>query len=117
MQSDQFNQQQGRDEVLKNIDQFRKPYELPHHWQLRKEFLVLNAGKYKLDRLICLSNVFVNVNCLGLGYPDEVMKLVKELGSRVKALETYKLQIEAEEEYDDEPELPRKQVVNNNIRH
>lgn len=71
-------------------EQYRKPYELPHHWQLRKEFLQIYADKYDLDRLICLSHVFVNVECMGLTYPDEVMELIKKLGSQVKGLKTYR---------------------------
>lgn len=88
-----------------NFDEFRKSYELPHHWQLRKEFLQLYADKFDIDRLICLSNVFVNVECMGLSYPEGVMKLVKELKTKVRGLEVYKYQYEK-----DEPEQPRKQV-------
>lgn len=99
MQKD--TQQQGRNspsdqiltrDFLETIEEQRKSYELPHHWQLRKEFLLLYAAQFDIDRLICLSNLFVNITCLGLEYPDEVMKLVYELGSKVKALETYKYQ-------------------------
>ena len=92
---------------IKNIEELRKPYELSHHWELRKEFLKIHADKFDWDRLTCLSNVFVNVECMGLTYPDEVMKLIKELGKSVKGLETYKYQFEQEE-----AELPRKQPAN-----
>lgn len=91
---------------IKNIDELRKSHELPHHWQLRKEFLQIYAEDYELDRLICLSNVFVNVECMGLSYPDEVMKTIKQLGSKVKGLEYHRYQVSVEEE---EPERPRKQ--------
>lgn len=111
MQKDKSNRLLG--DVLNNIDDYRKPYELPHLWKLRKEFLTIYAEKFDIDRLICLSNLFVNINCLGLEYPDEVMKLIRELGSKVQALETYKHQLEAVQE-DEEPELPRKQPRNNN---
>lgn len=104
------NQQKRSDQEpikgIKNIDELRKPYELPHHWQLRKEFIRIHAGKFDIDRLICLSNVFVNVECMGLTYPDEVMKLIKELGSKVKGIEHYRYQLER----DDEPEPRRKQA-------
>lgn len=80
-----------------NVDQFRKPYELPHYWELRKDFLLLHSQKFSFDRLICLSNVFVNVECLGVRYHDDVMKLVKELGSQVKSLETYKYNLEIDD--------------------
>lgn len=90
---------------IKDIEELRKPYELPHHWALRKEFIQIYQDKYDLDRLICLSNVFVNVECMGLTYPEQVMKLIKELGSKVRGLETYRYQLEKEE-----PELPRRQA-------
>lgn len=104
------NNQKDSDKVqlnivgVKNIEELRKNYELPHHWALRKEFIQIYQDKYDLDRLVCLSNVFVNVECMGLTYPDEVMKLIKELGSKVRGLENYKYHLEKEE-----PELPRKQ--------
>lgn len=99
----QDSDQQLPIERIENINDYMKSYELPHHWQLRKEFIQIHAGKFDLDRLICLSNVFVNVECMGLTYPDEVMKLIKELGSKVRGLENYKYQLEK-----NEPELPRK---------
>lgn len=89
---------------MKDIDSFRNPNELPHHWQLRKEFLEMYYGEFDVDRLVCLSNLFVNIECMGLSYPPEVMKQVKELGSKIKGLEYYKFQMEKSE-----PELPRKQ--------
>lgn len=89
----------------KNVEQFRKPCELQHYWELRRDFLLLHSGKFNFDRLICLSHVFVNVECLGVKYPDEVMKLVKELGSHVKSLETYKYNLEK-----DDTEPRRKQA-------
>lgn len=93
---------------IKNIDELRQPHELPHIWQLRKEFLQIHSDKFELDRLICLSNVFVNVECMGLSYPDGVMKLVKDLGTKVKGLEYYRYQLEKNESDD----LPRKQPKN-----
>jgi hypothetical protein len=97
---------------IKDLEELRKPYELAHHWELRKEFLKIHADKFDPDRLICLSNVFINVECMGLTYPEEVMKLVKELGKSVRGLETYKYQFEQ-----DEPELPRKHSSNSRRHH
>lgn len=69
---------------------FRKPYELPHHWRLREDFLRLHWGKFDEDRLICLSNIFINVECMGLSYTTEVMDQVKELGKDIQSLQNYK---------------------------
>lgn len=65
------------------IDELRNESELPHHWALRREFLRNHNGTLSSDRLICLSHVFVNVQCMNLTYPDRVMALVKELGSKI----------------------------------
>lgn len=75
MSSDKLN--------AEDVDTLRHPAELPHHWSLRREFLLTHKDKFSLDRLICLSKVFVNVECMGLTYPDEVMIKVKELGSTI----------------------------------
>lgn len=68
---------------LGDVERLRKPSELPHHWALRREFLLTHKDKFDQDRLVCLSNVFVNVESMGLTYPDEVMQKIKELGSVV----------------------------------
>lgn len=93
-----------------DLDKQRKSYELPHHWKLRKEFLQVHSDKFDAERLICLSNVFVYVECMGVKYPKEVMDLVKELGKSVKGLEYYRYELEK-----DEPQLPRRS--SNNRQH
>lgn len=89
----------------KDIEDFKKPYELPHHWKLREEFLLLYSDKYDIDRLVCLSNLFINIEIMGLVYPSEVMKEIKELGSKVKGLENYRYAVSQE----DDEERRRKQ--------
>lgn len=89
---------------MRDVDSFRNPNELPHHWQLRREFIQMYSDRFDVDRLECLSQLFVNIECMGLSYPQEVMSQVKELGSKVKGLEYYKFQLEK-----GEPEPPRKQ--------
>jgi len=95
-----------------NIDDLRKPYELPHHWDLRREFIKIYLDKYEFDRLICLSNLFVNIECMGLSYPEEVEKTIKELGSKVRGLQDYKNGLRLEEP-EEEPK-PRKFPQNPN---
>lgn len=68
---------------MKEIDDLKKTYELPHYWRLRKEFIQMYKDQFNLDRLICLSSVFVNVTFLGVTYSDAVMQLVQELGSSI----------------------------------
>lgn len=73
-----------------DFSKFKKPYELPHHWTLREDFLRLHYGKFDEDRLVCLSNIFINVECMGLSYATEVMDQVKELGKGIQSLQNYK---------------------------
>lgn len=77
---------------IEKIDysKFKKPYELPHHWKLREDFMKLHWGKFEEDRLICLSNIFINVECLGLSYATEVVEQVKELGKNIQSLQDYR---------------------------
>lgn len=75
-----------------DVESLRVSSELPHHWQLRKSFLLAHKEKLPRDRLICLSHVFVNVECMDLKYPEHVMETVKQLGSHVdkSMYKTYK---------------------------
>lgn len=66
-----------------DIDSLKKSYELPHIWKIRRDFMLLHRDELDADRLDCLSSAFVNIELLGLKYPDGVMKLVKDLGRDV----------------------------------
>lgn len=66
-----------------NVDSLRNPSELPHHWKLRREFLSVYKNKFDADRLVSLSHLFVNIKCLGLTYPQEVMDKVDKLGKSI----------------------------------
>lgn len=65
------------------VDKLRGPSELPHHWALRKAFLLTHLDSFPADRLVSLSHIFVNTECMGLVYNDDIMKIIKELGSAV----------------------------------
>lgn len=92
-----------------NIDflKYKKAYELPHIWKLREEFLRLYMNKYEEDRLICLSNIFVNVEIMGLVYPSEVMNEIKELAGKVGGLEQFRKNLELNDQ-DEEEDRKRK---------
>lgn len=66
---------------IRDFEEYHKSYDL--HWDLRKRFLLTHSDKLDEDRLLCLSNVFINVECYGAKYPNEVMDLVKKLGADV----------------------------------
>lgn len=48
-----------------DIEKYKSPFESEEHWQLRKEFLLAHKEKYPEDQLICLAQVFFNIEFLG----------------------------------------------------
>lgn len=100
---------------MSDIESLRNSSELPHHWQLRRSFLLAHKEKFSHDRLICLSHVFVNVECMGAKYPEEVMKTVKELGSNInKSILDTPVQ---QEQLDDEQQHQEQQFYNQRNSH
>lgn len=74
-----------------DIESFRQPWESDEHWFLRKKFLTCHWDKFSLDRLLCLAQVFVNVEFLGCTYSTGVMKYISELSKHddiVKSIQT-----------------------------
>lgn len=95
--------------LFDDVEKLRDPYEIPPHWNLRRQFILLNQDKFDdLDRLISLSKCFVNIELLGCSYNEDVTKLVKEMGSQVNGLDQSKF--EAEERIEESPK--RKQTNN-----
>lgn len=66
-----------------DVNKYRYHYELPHHWELKKKFILAHKEKYPEDRLICLAQIFCNVHYLGCRYGDEVMELIDELSAGI----------------------------------
>ncbi|XP_053667705.1 uncharacterized protein LOC128718056 [Anopheles marshallii] len=67
------------DETSFNIDQFRNPFEGEEHWCLRRAFLEKNQQVLSPDELICLAQVYMNVELLGCNYAAETMEMVAKL--------------------------------------
>lgn len=68
-----------------DVEQHKVEYESDEHWELRRKFLLAHKDKFSEDMLVCLAQVFVNVELLGCRYPQETMDLVKELSQDVAA--------------------------------
>lgn len=66
-----------------DIEKYREEYESDEHWELRKKFMLTHKNKFPEDRLVCLAQVFFNVEFLGCRYPDKTMQLVAELSKGV----------------------------------
>lgn len=47
------------------VEKYRKLWEIEDHWVLRKEFILAHKDKYDLDRLLCLAQMFVNIETMG----------------------------------------------------
>uniref|UniRef100_A0A8D8WQZ6 G patch domain-containing protein 2 n=1 Tax=Cacopsylla melanoneura TaxID=428564 RepID=A0A8D8WQZ6_9HEMI len=58
---------------------YRSNHEPKEHWELREKFLEAHKDKFDEDRLVCLAQVFYNVEFLGCKYPDQVMKQIEDL--------------------------------------
>ncbi|KAH8038158.1 hypothetical protein HPB51_024298 [Rhipicephalus microplus] len=68
------------------IDEYRQPWESSEHWELRREFIVANQGRFSENRVLCLAQAFANVELLGCTYPAAVMAQVNELAKNVSSL-------------------------------
>ncbi|CAG5106068.1 Similar to NKRF: NF-kappa-B-repressing factor (Homo sapiens) [Cotesia congregata] len=66
-----------------DVEKHKLEYECDDHWELRKNFLEAHKDKYPEDQLVCLAQVFTNVELLGCKYPKETMDLVAELSQDV----------------------------------
>uniref|UniRef100_A0A1B6D6T3 XRN2-binding (XTBD) domain-containing protein n=1 Tax=Clastoptera arizonana TaxID=38151 RepID=A0A1B6D6T3_9HEMI len=66
-----------------DIEKYKPYYESEEHWELRRKFMQTHKNKFPEDRLVCLAQVFFNVEFLGCKYPDKTMELVVELSEGV----------------------------------
>jgi hypothetical protein len=78
-------------DTFEQFEEFHLPYESDHEWNLRKSFMIAHHDKLPDDRLICMSNCFINVEVYGSSYPPAVMKelsfLKQDLGGIIEDLE------------------------------
>jgi len=51
-----------------NIDECRGDHESDEHWELRRTFLIKHKGSFDKMKLLCLAQVFVNMEFLGCRY-------------------------------------------------
>lgn len=47
-----------------DVDKYKLNHESEEHWNLKKKFLVAHKNKFSEDRLLCLAQVFINVQFL-----------------------------------------------------
>lgn len=55
------------------VEQYRTKFEPLDHWNLKVEFMEAHKALIEEERLVCLAQVYVNVELLGCRYPTPVM--------------------------------------------
>ena len=48
-----------------NVENHKQEHECDEHWELRRRFLLAHKDKFPEDELVCLAQVFTNVELLG----------------------------------------------------
>lgn len=66
-----------------DIDYYKTDYESDEHWELRRAFIEKHKSSFPENELICLAQVFTNVEFLGCRYPDDTMRKVALLSKDV----------------------------------
>nr|XP_003699363.2 PREDICTED: NF-kappa-B-repressing factor [Megachile rotundata] len=66
-----------------DVEQHKAEHESDEHWELRRKFLLAHKDKFPEDQLVCLAQVFTNVELLGCRYPKETMQLIAELAQDI----------------------------------
>ncbi|XP_003380301.1 conserved hypothetical protein [Trichinella spiralis] len=80
-----------------NVNDLRRPWENDRMWNLRKQFIMRNRRKMMKSRLICLSNVLVNIVVLGAGYDSKLTEEVMKMAGNLVDQYRKPIQQEAEE--------------------
>ncbi|XP_016908981.2 NF-kappa-B-repressing factor [Apis cerana] len=71
------------DEEDWDVEQHKTEHECDEHWELKRKFLLAHKNKFPEDELVCLAQVFTNIELLGCRYPKETMQLVAELAQDI----------------------------------
>ncbi|XP_075147934.1 uncharacterized protein LOC142221933 [Haematobia irritans] len=80
---DQHQQTDGEFSTDWDVDAYRREYESEEHWLLRKRFMEMHKEKFPEDKIVCLAQVFTNMEFMGCKYPAETMAMVAELSREV----------------------------------
>lgn len=68
-----------------DTDYYKTDYESEEHWGLRRAFIEAHKDKFAESELVCLAQVFTNIEFLGCRYPDATMRKVAMLSQEVAA--------------------------------
>jgi len=67
------------DENDEDFNNYRHTHESNTEWKLRRQFIAAHHKTLEHNRLMCLANCFINVECYGCTYPEPVMLELKRL--------------------------------------
>lgn len=84
------------------VELLRKSWEIEDHWVLRRDFMIAHKDKFPPDRLLCLAQIFVNIETLGVQYDEDIMSENERLSEEVPSLAEFrrkKLQLQSEERF------------------
>lgn len=68
-----------------DVEKYKTFYECDEHWQLKRTFMESYQDSFPEDEVVCLAQVFTNIELLGCQYPPETMRLVAELSKDIVA--------------------------------
>ncbi|KAI9584571.1 hypothetical protein GQX74_006466 [Glossina fuscipes] len=79
------NQIEGANELSTDweIEKYHQDFEPDDHWQLKRRFIEMHKKNFPEDKLVCLAQVFTNMEFMGCKYPAETMRMVAELSKDV----------------------------------
>lgn len=68
-----------------DVNKYKVEHESDEHWSLRKAFMERWKNDYPEERLVCLAQVFSNIEFMGCSYPLELMTEVANLSRDVSS--------------------------------
>lgn len=66
-----------------DVEKYRTDYESEEHWELKKLFINTHRHNFNEEKMICLTQIFFNVEMLGCRYGLEVMTQIAEMSKGV----------------------------------
>ncbi|RWS07905.1 hypothetical protein B4U79_14308 [Dinothrombium tinctorium] len=72
------------------VEKYRKKWEIDEHWKLRKAFILQHKDKFELNRLLCLSQMFVNIETMDTVYSNDLMALIERLAADITYLRKFR---------------------------
>lgn len=93
------------------VELLRKSWEMEDHWVLRRDFMIRHRDRIpEPDRLLCMAQLFVNIETLGVKYDEDLMAEIEQLAEDVPSLIEFrrkKLVLQSEERFKAPPKASR----------